>query len=540
MTGQRKSPGGQGQGRSEGTTGGSASSHILDRQGRPVNGGTLQFLRALFPDLGSSVAECRLKATGTGTWRSSFHADLRMLARSATTLAPSHDVYVGVASRRDTTDGTKANLAWTGAVFAELDVGEGKPYATLTAAYEAVRRLPLRPSMVIESGRGLHLYWLLKEPWPLDNADDLAAFEAVTNGLAIALKADAGTWDASRVLRLPGTFWHKEQPPRMVNLTESNDLRYCLSDFEEWAAKPTYAESVAFGPDADGQEAMRKAEINGLPARSWRLITEGHPDSADRSRGDFAVCCDLLRAGLTDDEIRAIFRAYAIGEKYAERGNADRYLALTIGKALAAITQPEEGRPPSFHRTDSGNGELFAHLYGDRLRYDHRRKRWLLWLGHWWMPDADAEVRRLAKLTARRRYRDAGGIDNLKEREAEARWAISSESHMRLDASLSLAQAEHPIADAGHDWDSNPWLLGAANGVIDLRTGTLHDGRPEDRLTMHSPTAYNPDAPCPRWLAFLDRVMAGNEALIDFLQRAVGYSLTGNVSEQVRKVASRS
>jgi len=187
----------------------------------------------------------------------------------------------------------------------------------------------------------------------------------------------------------------------------------------------------------------------------------------------------------------------------------------------------------TFHRTDAGNGELFAHLYGDRLRYDHRRKRWLLWLGHWWVPDADAEVRRLAKLTARRLYRDAAGVDNLKEREAEARWAIGSESRMRLDATLSLAQAERPIADTGHDWDLNPWLLGVANGVIDLRTGTLHDGRPENRLTMHSPTAYNPDAPCPRWLAFLDRVMAGNEALIDFLQRAVGYSLTGDVSEQV-------
>ena len=102
-----------------------------------------------------------------------------------------------------------------------------------------------------------------------------------------------------------------------------------------------------------------------------------------------------------------------------------------------------------FPRTDTGNAERFAALFGDRVRFDHRQGRWLLWAKQWWQADADAAIRRLAKEAARNRYQDATAITDLDEREREAKWAITSESRVRLDAALSLAQAERPIADAG-------------------------------------------------------------------------------------------
>jgi hypothetical protein len=304
-----------------------------------------RFLRALYPDLDGAFIELRVKRGKT--MKASFHGCPDTLARTASTMAATHDVYLGIAARRDRSNGTKANLAWAIAVWSELDVGEGKPYPTLLEAYEAVRNFALRPSMIIESGRGLHIYWLLREAWPLENAADLEAFEAVTNGLAVALKGDAA-WDASRVLRLPGTLWHKEEPARPVKLAKFNaDLRYNLSDFEPWATPPRRGEPVDFtaGEDADAEDALRKAEAHGLPARSWRLITEGHPDGADRSKGDFAAACDLVRSGLSDDEIRAIFAHYPIGEKYREPDVGDRYLGLTIGKARAGDAPPA-GKAP--------------------------------------------------------------------------------------------------------------------------------------------------------------------------------------------------
>ncbi len=206
-----------------------------------------------------------------------------------------------------------------------------------------------------------------------------------------------------------------------------------------------------------------------------------------------------------------------------------------IGNDLARQGRTTPKRAPDgvgFGRTDAGNGEYFARLYGDRLRYDHRRGRWLVWAGHWWRDDETRSVRRLAKEAARQRYGGATEIADLRERADEARFAIGSENRQRIEAMLVAAQTEPPLADAGDRWDVDPWLLGVANGVVDLRTGTLRAGLPDDRITRHSDIAFNPDALCPRWRQFLDEVFAVDEELVGYIARAVGYSLTGHTSEQ--------
>jgi putative DNA primase/helicase len=76
-------------------------------------------------------------------------------------------------------------------------------------------------------------------------------------------------------------------------------------------------------------------------------------------------------------------------------------------------------------------------------------------------------------------------------------------------------------------------LLGCPNGCLDLRTGTLRAQRREDYLTKLTRASYRPEATCPTWLAFLDRVMAGDQEMIAFLQRAAGYALTGDTGEEV-------
>ena len=151
------------------------------------------------------------------------------------------------------------------------------------------------------------------------------------------------------------------------------------------------------------------------------------------------------------------------------------------------------------HRTDAGNAELFAGIYKDTIRFDHHRKRWLLWKDHWWVEDEDGEVLRKAKNAARRRLLLASEIEDEEERLKEVQWALQSESRYRLEATLALAKAGRFLADPGRDWDSNPFLLGVANGVVDLRTGLLRKGDPSDRITLHTNVPYDPSAKCPRW-----------------------------------------
>ena len=97
---------------------------------------------------------------------------------------------------------------------------------------------------------------------------------------------------------------------------------------------------------------------------------------------------------------------------------------------------------------------------------------------------------------------------------------------------MELVKSEKLIADDGGNWDRNSWLMAVANGEVDLRTGSLRPGTPEDRITLHAEIAFDPDAQCPRWMRFLEEVFDGDAELISYLWRAIGYSLTGDTSEQ--------
>src|SRR5712664_3932568 len=81
-------------------------------------------------------------------------------------------------------------------------------------------------------------------------------------------------------------------------------------------------------------------------------------------------------------------------------------------------------------------------------------------------------------------------------------------------------------------FDADPWTLGVTNGVIELKTGKQREARREDFLTKRSPVEYDQKARCPCFLAFLRNIFDGNQALVDFVQRAAGYTLTGDTREQ--------
>lgn len=185
-----------------------------------------------------------------------------------------------------------------------------------------------------------------------------------------------------------------------------------------------------------------------------------------------------------------------------------------------------------FPRSDAGNAELLAHLYGERVRYDHRQGKWYIWQGQHWDEDIDGEIARLALETVRTRYREAERLDDLGHRQGEARFAITSENRSRLEALLAQARSLHPIASSGATWDRDPLLLGVKNGVVDLSTGRLRPGRPEDEIRLFTPIEFESGATCPRWEQFLAEVFEEDTELVAFARLAVGYTLTGRTDEQ--------
>ena len=144
----------------------------------------------------------------------------------------------------------------------------------------------------------------------------------------------------------------------------------------------------------------------------------------------------------------------------------------------------------TFPFTDAGNAEAFVALYEYDMRFDHRSGHWLSYHEHRWKVDDDGAVIRRALAAIRSRLQAATLIDDDDRRKEAVKWALSSESRIRIEAMLAIVKALYPVSDSGKQWDSDGWLLGVGNGVLDLRTGKLRDGHPDDRITKQTPSRW--------------------------------------------------
>jgi putative DNA primase/helicase len=152
---------------------------------------------------------------------------------------------------------------------------------------------------------------------------------------------------------------------------------------------------------------------------------------------------------------------------------------------------------------------------------------------HHWKTDSDGAVVRLAKDTVTAIYSEALQIPNQSQRDALIKHALRSQAEARLNAMVSLAESEKEVVLSAKMLDADAWLLGVQNGVIDLQRGEFRPGRREDFITKQAGVSYDFNARCPEWLKFLDTVTGGDRELQAYVQRVIGYTLTGSVREEV-------
>lgn len=185
------------------------------------------------------------------------------------------------------------------------------------------------------------------------------------------------------------------------------------------------------------------------------------------------------------------------------------------------------------HLTDLGNARRFELQHAGRVRYCSRLGGWYLWDGTRWKPDEIEAVYQLGRQTVATIWLEIGLASGSDQRVKVAKWAQKSESADRLAAMLRLARSGEGIATPAGAFDRNHWLLNVQNGTVDLRTGELRPHREADLITKLAPVAYDPHAEAPLWDSFLALVFANRDNLVRYVQRAAGYSLSGDVREHV-------
>jgi putative DNA primase/helicase len=216
-----------------------------------------------------------------------------------------------------------------------------------------------------------------------------------------------------------------------------------------------------------------------------------------------------------------------------------------------------------YRQGEWGDGLLFAHLFAGTCVYDHTEKAWYLWQAHFWARDEVGQMRALVShglasvyLRAAADLTAQASVQPVREpAEAEEETAASSSLEKlikglsgrafalrqlgRNSNVLAFACADPRLAVTSECWDTHPWLLGTREGVLDLRTGLLRDGRPADSIRTVIPTRFlGLEVPAPRFERFLSELFADREpearaTLVDFVQRVLGYGITGLVTEHL-------
>ncbi len=191
----------------------------------------------------------------------------------------------------------------------------------------------------------------------------------------------------------------------------------------------------------------------------------------------------------------------------------------------------------SYEFNDSGNAQRLIAIYGKSMLYCYPLKKWLVWDGRRWAADVTGRSDKFSKEAMVEFLRQAIDAGN----EIAEKFARRSLNLRGIRSLLSLSECE--ILVRPDELDTNPDLLNFENGTVNLRTREKKAHDPADRITKLIHYDYDPQADCPRWLGFLDEIMGGGpdagegelartERLIEYLKRALGYSLTGHTSEK--------
>ena len=197
----------------------------------------------------------------------------------------------------------------------------------------------------------------------------------------------------------------------------------------------------------------------------------------------------------------------------------------------------------AFNRGETGDAEILAALYADRLAYDHAEKCWYLWNGQHWQADKTKQTGNLVANNVAAQYihaaaekqKNAGDNDKAQE-QIENLWkrAGNLRYRSRINNVLALAASQPALALAGDEWELNPMLLAVQNGIVDLATGHFRPGKPGDYIRTAAPVVWQGlAAPAPRWEQFLQEIFAGDTEIIGFMQRLLGYGITGQTTEHI-------
>ena len=445
------------------------------------------------------------------------------------------------------------------ACFAECD---DRPISEQHALLDAC---PLPPSIRVETKKSVHAYWLLAGDNPGDvYADD---WREVQRRLIAYFGSDDKIKNPARLMRLPGFDHLKLDPTTKRNhrtpvrvVVFEPDRRFTLADLLEAFPAPAEEAKAETAQTASGSEkAPKRAKKTPGTFITWpALLAElGRRIRADETAQESASGNIDARAKCHDGQgTSGLFFDPSNNSVHCNRGCDQAAILRAFGLPEAPEQRPHapsgsagqtaDGETLDAVLTEQGNAEELIRRFGENIRYIRTNREFLTWDGKRWVSQGEAYMAGRAVEIAKDYLKKAANrdtpIDEAKRYASHGRRSLSATSIRNVITLCRNFEQIHVEADA---FDPHPHLLNCQNGTVDLRTGELI---PHERAHLNRsmiPFDYDPDAQCPTWESSLRQIFRRplktnkDEAdpertaeLVRYFQRYVGYTATGETSEQ--------
>ncbi len=339
------------------------------------------------------------------------------------------------------------------------------------------------------------------------------------------------------------------------DVTETADaLVWLLDTYMRRPTPPTPSVAVPGESYLSDEEVIAKASAAKNGEKFRRLWDGDITGYKSQSEADAALVATLAFWCSGDKaQMDRLFRQSGLmREKWDTLRGADTYGNISIDKAVARLTDcykpivtctaaedfglerlkeldPMDGR--KYPWNDIGAGRIFADFYQDRLRYVPERKVWFYYDNGIWQPDTgNLRAMKYCMDLANLMYAFALEIKDEDKRKAYIKYSSRWQSHSIRVNILKDAQVHHPISYGSFDADI--YIFNCRNGTLHIDTGEFTEHRSTDLLTKISPVVYDPTAYSERFATYIDEIMSGDADRAKFLQKILGYGLTGDTRHE--------
>ncbi len=401
----------------------------------------------------------------------------------------------------------------------DLDSKTGKDGAARLKAWAASAGTDITPSTAIaKTGRGGYHLYFRDTHHSYKNSADL-----FKDGSGVDVRADGGYVVAPGSVHPNGNVYSWIRHPAIYGIAFLPEaLAQLLTRSHERPALKDTAPLFIMGDIPEGQrtnalfKALSSLQAKGLSDESIRAAIRAE---------NTARCVPPL----TDDELEEqIFPALRRYQKATAPYTFDREYNMNVSDLVSVLQELRPEQNKRYGWNDAGNGNLFADLCGSVARYVPERNKWYFYDGQRWVPDTRS-VRTMeyckAVANALMVYATQNVADG-KQKDEYIKHVAKWQQYRYRETILKDASTVAPLAVS--EFDGDPYLLNCENGTLNLRTGQFHDHSGTDNITKLACVNYDPQARCERWERFISEVTCGDSALAKYIQKALGYALTGD------------